>query len=340
MTTTTTTTITAELAASIRQYPLAVGTEVTFLPTRADYDGRDAATGVVTERVTERDETTTELGLYRYVITCPGGATAVRDGYMFSTPDNRLVAAVVPTALLQGTPEVAPAPAPAILPRRSEDAARVAAFLPADDDIADALATLVKFLPGGEVEAMGRKLSDDRTLCAVYDRTVVPAMGYDARPHCVSEVPDHLASQFAATVDALEAAHADDPRAGVRAMAARYTRGGVVNQAILDAISDHLEAHKVPAANALLEALGMDTAPTSSEYSVLVTVSRTITVTQQVELFITADDEDSVHDEVSMSALADASGDYWEAEDGTSICLGSAGRYDIDDYDVDEVNAI
>lgn len=335
--TTTITTITAELAASIRQYPLAVGTEVTFLPTRADYDGRDASTGTVTERVTERDAST--AGLYSYVIACPGGASAVRNGFL-ADDEGRLIAGVVPTALLQPAPGDAPAPdATPVLPRVAEDARRIAAFLADGDPIAEHLATLVRFLPGGEVEAMGRKLSEDRSLCSVYDRTVVPAMGYEVRSHCAGEVPDHLARQFAETIDAIER-DAESPRAGIATMADRYSRGGVVNQAIIDAIGDHLEAHKVPAANALLEALGMDTEPTSSEYSVLVTVSRTITVTQQVELFITADDEDSASDEVSLSALADATGDYWEAEDGSLLCIGSAGRYDIGGYDVDEVNAV
>lgn len=202
-------------------------------------------------------------------------------------------------------------------------------------EVLRALDTLVLMLPGGRAEQSGADLARGRSLCDVYERTVCPTLGWAPRPDYGYRT---AALRF---VDEMVAHERDHAHLGMAdnliAYARRYERGGIVNEAILDSMETNLEGHKRPAANQVLEALGMDTleerGPSEYEVSVRVTRDRVVRETAYITVTVEADDEDHARDLALDIADSDQWGVDWEADDD---------EYSADevDRDVDEVNEV
>lgn len=244
-----------------------------------------------------------------------------------------------------GTPEATPEePTGTVLPRTADEAHRMLQVLKAagyqqgdEETLFNDLRTLRAFLPGSKAEREGRELADRISLCPQYEAIVVPTLGWAPRLGAgyASELP-----RFEAEMAQCERRHgANGASRVIHEFAARYQRGGPVNQAIADHMQAHLEAHKIEAASEMLEAMGMDGVEAEREFCVDVRVTRTIEieVSQTVSISVTARDEDSASEMVDQYCLADYVSDYdWEDEN-EGRHYASTRSHDIDDYDVVDV---
>lgn len=201
--------------------------------------------------------------------------------------------------------------------------------------MARALLSLASWADGGERHRAAQDIAENHPegeLCGSYEALVCPTFGWAPRrseerwaPHRAT-FTDRMASWerdhgHLSVVDRLER------------RARLYDRGGVMNQAAVDHISNHLESHKIDAVNDLLEKIGWDTVAVEREYDITVTVTRTRTVTETAMVTLTrmASDEDSARDMVDSYDVNDAAENRWldwsEHDEET----------EIQDWDIDEV---
>ena len=226
----------------------------------------------------------------------------------------------------------APAPTTTLLPRTAAEAQRLHAILTSVDaraDVVAATATLARALPGGELEAKGLEVAQRKSLCDVYERVVTGAFGWAPRPH--NAATDYRRT-FERDVVRVERDYADNAGYALTRFAERYARGGVVNEAIVDAMESNLEAHKVPDVNEVLDACGFDGMTRSEvEYRVTTTATRMVRVTgwvrqtQPVSLYVTAASADEALEQAQEL----------DPHDHVSRWDWDTDSYDID-WDVDD----
>lgn len=258
--------------------------------------------------------------------------------------ERELLAGAEPTS----TPE--PSTPERVIPRTSDEAAMLRRFAGSLDasptQLLSALDTLALMLPGGRAERSGRELAETKSLCEVYERTVCPTLGWAPRPGMgYVNAPE----QFLRSIEGHERTNATVSMAtSIVRFAERYARGDVINEAILDSMETSLEDHKRPAANQVLEALGMDTLesrePQTRDFEVSVRVQRTIEieVEQLVYVTVTATDEDEASELATDDyyLLADRTDDYgWTDGDGQTH-YAYTGSGDIHEADVEEVEEV
>lgn len=233
---------------------------------------------------------------------------------------------------------IQPEPPAPVIPRTAGDALAAAAlldrFAPGHINTAK-LAELARWLPGGELMTIGHDHARNADLCGEYEAAVCPTLGWEPRRGMASR-PASLIALWAAEIDRIENDHRGDIGATLDAVLARYADGGAVNTAVVDHAENHLEQHKRARVNELLsDVLGWSYfIPTARDYAVEVEVTRTFTARQTVTVYVTTDDPDSASDYIDTSMLVDAiDDDNWDIEPDDT------GRYDIDDWTVEDVNA-
>jgi hypothetical protein len=231
-----------------------------------------------------------------------------------------------------------PAPTTTLLPRTAAEAQRLHAILASVDaraDVTAATATLARALPGGELEAKGLEVAQRKSLCDVYERVVTGAFGWAPRPH---NAGTDYRRTFVRDLERVERDYAGNPASALTTFAERYARGGVVNEAIADAMENNLEAHKVDDVNEVLDACGFDgmTRP-DTEYRVTANATRMVRVvgwvrqTQPVSVYVTASSADEALELAQEQSLHDHTSRYdWETDDWSDI------SWDIDDDETDD----
>lgn len=232
-----------------------------------------------------------------------------------------------------------PAPRPRLIPRTSADALALADTLAAFNRTApEQLRRAARYLAGGELNERGHALAQSLNLCGEYESIVCPVFGWEPR-RGMSSRPARLMQRFNDDVDAIERQHADNGVAALAAFLDRFAAGSTVNRALIEHADNHLEQHKRAAVNELLAEIVPDWEPVPTlqerEYRVAVEVTRTFTATQTVYVNVTCDDDDSVGDYIDTDMLADAiDDDAWDVD-----TYGGTGRYDIDDWSVEDVHS-
>lgn len=194
-----------------------------------------------------------------------------------------------------------------LLPRSAADATTLAAVL---QDVA-------RFLPGGELESTAHEQAGLANLCGEYEAIVCPTFGWLPRNGEESSMA-RRSLEFFAEMDRWEDEHATLPLLErLRLWSHRYERGGYANCAVVDHADSHLEQEKRDSLNALLvDTLGWEPIPTTTEYEVTVRIERQRTITEHTyaTVTVTADDADEAGDLGVDLAEADYYAD-WEVDD-------------------------
>jgi hypothetical protein len=272
-------------------------------------------------RVTDLNQSDRDI---RYVPVAGDGSETFLKYWDATTTLYRVDPAQFP---ISETSAIAPTTTPSnLLPRTAQDARTLASML---TDLADKL-------PGGELERAGHQLAEDRSLCEVYERVVTEVFGWAPREGM------GRGRQYAwlSSIESIERDHAGNLFAMLRTAAQRYERGGVVNQAIIDAMRSNLESHKVDDVNEVLERCGLDGLDTTREYQVTARVegwalqTRRVPVHQYVRVTVEARDE---HDAIELAAehedLTSHTTSYeweWDGDESTAT------DWDTDLYDVED----
>lgn len=269
----------------------------------------------------------TRMG-HRYRVTMDGGLVDLTAGRDYTNPHRDLLTyGWNVTAVGDAAASATSTPTPTnLLPRTAQDARTLASML---TDLADKL-------PGGELERAGHELAENRSLCEVYERVVTEVFGWSPREGM------GRGRQYAwlSSIESIERDHAGNLFAMLRTAAQRYERGGVVNQAIIDAMRSNLESHKVDDVNEVLERCGLDGLETTREFAVTARVegwalqTRRVPVHQYVRVTVEARDE---HDAIELAAehedLTSLTTSYEWEWDGDEDC---ATEWDTDLYDVQD----
>lgn len=206
-----------------------------------------------------------------------------------------IVGAVV-NAIIADAERNAPAPAPlpgSIIPRSLTEA----------QSMAQSLSEITRWLDGGDLHRKAQDIAANHPegeLCGSYEALVVPTFGWS--PRRSEERWEPSKRGFSERVQAFESEHGTRSAAErLRMWADMFARGGVMNTAAVDHIDSHLEEHKIPAVNDLLESIGWDPARVTREYEIRVPVSRPVTYRERGYAYVTvsASDEDSALEQVS-----------------------------------------
>lgn len=159
------------------------------------------------------------------------------------------------------------------LPRTAQEA----------QDMINALAFLKTRLPGGEFEQKAVDIAEETNLCGIYDRVVSEAFGFSPRDGHYSDAAGGT-ERWERHIARIERDHM--PRGLLPLLytaAERYHRGGVVNEAIIDAMRDNLESHKWAAVSEALEACDMDGIARNHTYRVTARLTRRVATRGTVE---------------------------------------------------------